>query len=138
MEQYVMVDGKMVLLENAVTNYIKKVYTGKADEEIKELQEKIDTATTVSQVHKVLNKIANSKTMATNAKKNSFGSNFNAAFHGAMVLGAVGAGASVGIKHAQTQSYKGQKALESHIKSLDGLKSKAESKLKELQKKEGK
>lgn len=134
-----MVNGRMVLLENVAKDYVKRVATGKSDEELKSIKELINSASSVKEINKVLSRISTAKSHARLALHGGASDKIFTGLHaglatGTGIIGAVGLNA---YKHNKTKTPDAKRALEAHVKELTKLEQEAEMKLDQLKEKEG-
>lgn len=138
MSQTVMKKGILKSAEEIVKNYVHKVYTGKADDELEQFDEKIKSATSVKQIQKIKSHIIRSKADCQTALRGDE-KLYQFAVGGlaptSVVAGAVGGIVGGAYRTKKVRETKGK--LSKHLEELNKLEGKASAKLKELQKKEG-
>lgn len=120
------------LQESGVTGFIKKFYTGKDEEELKEYRDALRDADTKVEINDVIDDIESSIEKAKAFKENSSVMRFIG--HTFLAPGGIIAGVAAAMYNNWAKSGAALKKLNAHITALEGLLKQAKSKLSSAKK----
>lgn len=120
------------LQEAGLTGFIKKFYTGKDEEEIKEYKDALQDATTKVEIRDVIDNIESSLEKAKDFKGNSSVLRFIG--HSLFAPGGIIAGVAAAAYNNWAKTGAPLKKLNAHISSLEALLKQANSKLSSAKK----